>query len=135
MTKSKSLGAKYTKLKKVINDYLEDKGVKDETDKVLVDELIFNIYLGDEAKADIQQRGILVNIRITGKPLMQTNQAVNIYSQASKNIQTICTKLGLTVQERTKLKLMTEPVDELQSILDFNSDDVTTVWRRDEAKK
>jgi len=119
MGRKKSLGKKYTNLEKTVVDYLENKGVSDITDFVLVDELIFNVYMADQAKSEIQEYGILVNIRAdpSKEPLLQTNQAVSTYNNAVKNIQTLCTKLGLTVQERTKLKLAEADVDEIDKIL------------------
>ena len=119
MGRKRSLGKKYSTLDKTVCDYLKERGVYDVTDFVLVDELIFNSYVADNAKEAIITDGIMVNVRKDpdADPLMQTNQAVSIYNLAVKNIQALCTKLGITVQERTKLKLETEEVDPLEKLL------------------
>lgn len=120
MARKPSLGKKYTQLEKTVNDFLQSKGVWDITDIVLVEELIFNKYLADQSKDEIREFGILVNVRQDpGKePLWQTNQAVSTYNNAVKNIHTLCTKLGMTVQERTKLRLADANLDEIDKLIE-----------------
>ena len=93
-------------------DYLHNKGVYEDTDEYQLDELLFNLKLADEAKADISVRGLSV-----GEEGWRANPSVNIYMQCIKNINAISSKLGLTVQERAKLKLTSESVDELDELL------------------
>lgn len=98
--------SKYDILAQDITKYLEAKGVYDSVDTTLIDELAFNVSLCDKAKEDINERGLLENIRKKGEnPYMQVNQSVSIYNGALKMITAISTKLGLTVLDRTKLKL------------------------------
>lgn len=113
MSKNRSLGAKYTKIRKELIDYLKDKGVYEETDEFQVDELMFNLRLADDAKEDIVENGLKA-----GERQDRVNPSVNVYMSCIKNINTLATKLGITVQERAKLKLTSETVDELDSILE-----------------
>ena len=100
------LPQKYQKLKKQIQNYLEVRKLYDSVDTMLLEEIVFNKYLADVAKQDIVDNGITVNISKTdGKEWMQTNQAVNVYQQAVKNINAIAVKLALNPQERKKLKI------------------------------
>jgi len=97
---------KYDMLADDITKYLEDKGVYDEVDTTLINELVFNVKLCDEAKIDIDKRGIQVDIsKSKDRKYWQVNQSVTIYNSALKMITAISTKLGLTVLDRTKLKL------------------------------
>ena len=114
---------KYKLLASDITKYLISKGVYDKVDSTLINELAFNVKLCDDAKEDIEDRGIQVDIRKNkekDEPYMQVNQSVSIYNGALKMITAISTKLGLTVLDRTKLKLTDAKKDKdpLGDILD-----------------
>ena len=94
--------------KKEINNYLDSKGIQDTTNEFLVDELIFNIDLGDKIKNEIDKTEI--DFKILSK-------AIDGYSKILRNIINICTKLGITVQDRKKLKL-DKTVDAVQREID-----------------
>lgn len=112
MARKPSIGTKYTKLKNTIMEYLRNKGVYEETDEFQVDELVFNMKLADDAKEDIKIRGLYV-----GEEGWRANPSVNIYMNTIKNINAIGTRLGITVQERKKLNLTNESVDELDELI------------------
>jgi phage terminase small subunit len=110
---------KYGRIKNKVKKFLKDKGSYEPIDDVLIGEMVYNIELCDMAKVDIAERGIQVNIRpADSDPLMQINQAVSIYSQASKQVVAISTKLGITVLNRTQLGLESAAKDDaLDSII------------------
>ena len=112
---------KYDTLKHKIVKYLKDRKAYDSVDVTLIDELVFNMELCDKAKEDIRERGIQVDISKPSEDrvYMQVNQSVTIYNGALKMITAISTKLGLTVLDRTKLKLKAkEGKSELDKLLD-----------------
>ena len=94
-------------LKKSILDYLQSRDMWHESDEVLVDELVFNMGLSKQAKADIKKNGITMNITRDPKrdPYYVKNQSVNTYQQALKNIQSLFRQLSLSPNERQKLKI------------------------------
>lgn len=109
-------------LKKELINYLKSRGGYVEGDEVLVDELVFNINLANEAKEDIKVNGYQTNVtRNPNKdPYYQLNRSVNVYQIALKHINTLYSKLGLSPKDRIMLKL-NEAVDiddELDRILD-----------------
>jgi P27 family predicted phage terminase small subunit len=112
---------KYTRLKASIKKYLTDKGLYEKFDLTMIEELIFNIRMSDEAKADIKARGFQVNVRASKThPLYQTNQSVSIYQTACKQITSLSNRLGLSVDSREKLGL-TEPKEaEGDELEEFN---------------
>jgi len=110
------LALKYTKLKKEIIKYLNDKGLYEDIDISLIDQLVFNVYLADEAQENIKANGILVNVRKDeSNPLMQVNQAVSVYHQSTKLIGVLCTKLSISPEARKKLKLVSTAVGLFES--------------------
>ena len=111
---------KYNQLSKDITKYLTDKGVYDKIDTILIQFLVDNMELYDMALDDIRVRGFMVDISKPSddREYMQVNQAVGVSNQLQKTITAIETKLGLTVLDRTKLKLTdAKKVDPLDSIL------------------
>lgn len=112
---------KYTRLTSEVKKYLRDKGMYERVDNTLIDELIFNVKLCDDAKDDISVRGIQVNIRKNpdDEPYYQVNQSVSIYNSAVKMITAISTRLGITVLERTKLGIVDKKdrEDELSKLI------------------
>ena len=100
---------KLTMIRNAIINYLKEKNIYDKVDATLIDEYIYNLHLADQAKADIAERGLQVNIsKDPEKPYYQKNPSTNVYFDALKHIESISTKLSLSPAERKKLKLTTE---------------------------
>ena len=97
--------------KKKLVTYLKDKGVYDEVDEILITELLYNVELCDELKADIAARGAVVAINTAGT-LFNVNPSLNAYQSAAKQIMTICRKLGIDARSRIELKLNIDTVDD-----------------------
>lgn len=106
---------KERELKKSIIQLMNDKDIYENTDEFVIDELIYNLHISSEAKSNIQTYGIMVNVirDPEAPPLYQTNQAVSIYNQAIKAVVTLCTKLSINSQERSKLNLVKKDNDQL----------------------
>jgi len=97
---------KYVKLKKDIVALLESKGVREEIDINMVDQLVFNYKLIDKVMDDLLSGDYMQQVRRDENyPLMQVSAQSTIYNNCLKNILAISTKLGITVQERSKLGL------------------------------
>lgn len=96
---------KYSAVRKQVRTYLKSKGLLHTVDTTLINELTFNIEIADQAREDIRERGIQVNIRKDpdAEPYLQVNQSIGIYQAAIKSITAISTKLGITILERTKM--------------------------------
>lgn len=107
------LEPKYKKIYNQVRKLLRDKGVLEKADDNLINELSYQFSIIDKSKIKIDELGVLVNVR--GKdnnPYFQPNPAISIYNQALKMVATLSTKLGITVQERSKLKLNVEKDDD-----------------------
>ena len=106
-----------------IKRYLKKKQVYEKIDDTLITELAFNVYLMDEARADIKERGIQVNIRANpdDEPYYQVNQSVSIYNGAVKLVAVLATKLGISVQERAKLGLEIKKDNKTSAIDEFKN--------------
>jgi P27 family predicted phage terminase small subunit len=97
---------KYKDLKIDIINLLTKKNNYELTDDNLIDELIFNLYLCDKSKKDIEKNGIKINVRSEGKePYYQLNLSTALYNQSYKNVSSGFTKLGISPSERMKLKI------------------------------
>ncbi len=119
MAKTYRINKKNAIIRKEILQLLEDKNLLEDTDVHLVNELVYNLYLADESRKSIAEHGILVNIRKSDEnPYYQTNPAVNVYNQAIKAVITFTTKLGITPQERAKLKITSEGDNPLDMVND-----------------
>ena len=102
-----------TKITKAIQLFLKDKGIFEDVDTTLIEELAYNKFICDEAKKDIKERGYLINIRAEDKePYYQPNPSIGIYGNALKSITAISTKLGITPLDRTKLGLESKAEDD-----------------------
>lgn len=112
MARKETLGTRYTRAQKKLRDRLKFNNLYDEADEFLIDEFGYNLKIIDEAKADIKERGININVRTDpdAVPYIQPNPSVNMYLTTSKNLANILAKLGITVQERSKGKI--EKIDE-----------------------
>ena len=112
--------SKYKTLATDIEKYLTDKGVYDKIDTILIQFLVDNMELYDMALDDIRVRGFMVDISKPSedREYLQVNQAVGVSNQLQKTITAIETKLGLTVLDRTKLKLTdAKKVDQLDEMI------------------
>ena len=111
---------KYKKLTKDITKYLKAKEVYDDIDTILIQFLVDNMELYDMALDDIRDRGYMIDIskKSDDREYFQANQSVGVANTLQKTITTIETKLGLTVTDRTKLKLSDKkkanPLDSLE---------------------
>jgi P27 family predicted phage terminase small subunit len=108
-------------LKKSILEYLQSRDLYHESDDILLDELIFNIKIAKEAKDDIATNGLQTNITLdpTKQPYWVKNQSINTYQQCLKNIQSLFRQLGLSPNERQKLKIeLAAKKDEFDSIFE-----------------
>ncbi len=106
-------------MKEQIIEYLESKSLHDIIDIVSIDQLIFNIEQSKMTMADIEAEGSVTSMGTDRGVIKKLNPSVQAYQLYLKNILALCTKLGLTVQERVKLKLIKE--DESQLEIDFHN--------------
>ena len=105
-------------LKQSIVDYLKEKDLYHKSDDVLIDELIFTVEVIYTSKNDIRQNGIKVDITRSEEkePFFQKNRAVDVYTQALKQLQTLFKLLALSPSERQKLKIeIDNDVDEFEN--------------------
>lgn len=115
MARKPTLGTRYSRLKTLVVQTLKEREVYVPSDDILIEELLFSLKIADDAKADIKKRGLQVNVvkDPTKTPYYQQNPNVGVYLSTSKSIGNLLTKLGITVQERTKLRLNPEEEDPL----------------------
>lgn len=98
--------------KKKLLEYLENTDFL-EVDDYLVDELLFNQLLIKQAKKDIKDKGLLINVSSNpDKEYYQTNQAVTIYNNSLQNILKISRKLGLSAADRKIIGLSVDYNDD-----------------------
>ena len=91
------------KLKKEIIRILKREKLYESTDLTLIDELIFNIELIAEAKADVKKRGININLRNDeDNPFYQLNNSLSVIQKSTKIIQSLYSQLGIDVITRIK---------------------------------
>lgn len=90
--------------RKKLVDFLKQRGLYEEVDRTLVDELYYNYELIREAKKDIKLRGITTPINSEGSLLGQ-NPSIAIYQNALKSVKDISRKLGLSPRDRKELKV------------------------------
>ena len=93
--------------KKQIIAYLKKKKVYEDIDELLITELLYNLTLMEDLKADILTRGTVVAIN-TAQTLFNVNPSLSAYQTASKALMTLCLKLGIGVKSRIELKLNEE---------------------------
>lgn len=97
--------------KEKITKYLQDNNIYNDFDEILIDQLIIYLDIVDAAKKDIDETGL--------KHKQIQNSSIHTLTTASKNITTILTKLGLTVQERRKLKNNISTSGDIDDFLDY----------------
>lgn len=116
----------FEKIKQGIVDFITTKGMYDGIDEMLIDELIFNYKLMSQAKDEMwnidKDRFDLLS-DITRDPdkeaFFQKNRLLDIYNTAFKNVRDVYVKLGLTIQERHKMKIeLTKAEDAFGKIFD-----------------
>lgn len=95
-------------LKTNIIAHLEAKGnYSPDVDDYLVDELIINIDLANECLKTIKQEGIVQTYEYKpGNHISRLNPSVNAYQMFQRNIQQLSSKLGISRNDRIKLKLI-----------------------------
>ncbi|MFW5847872.1 MAG: phage terminase small subunit P27 family [bacterium] len=103
--------------KKNLINYLEQKNIYESVDDNLITELLYNVKIANQAKKDINQRGVTVNVRQSDEnPYFQPNPSVSVYHSAIKIIITLSKKLGLSPEDRANLKLLN--IDDLDDGFD-----------------
>jgi phage terminase small subunit len=87
---------------------LKCKNLYEPSDDILIDELIFMQFIiaQSKKKLPIMVLWLMLGLIRVNLQYNQANLAVSIYRDALKSLITICTKLGITPQERSKLKLI-----------------------------
>ena len=96
---------------KKIKDFLKSKDMYQSIDDMLISRLEFNINLAEDCENDINENEPVVKTAAGG---VKINPSITVYNAALKNIEVLLTKLGITPQERAKLKITNEKVDPLE---------------------
>lgn len=122
MARKPTLGTRYSRIRTVLKNYLDEKKIYDPADELLIDEILFCIKISDEAKEDIKTRGLQINVVKNPEkdPYYQQNPSVGLYLQTSKNLGNLLTKLGITVQERSRGGLTNDGPDPLAELMGGN---------------
>jgi len=112
-----------SKLKKTISDFLKEKEMYENVDELLIEDIIFSYEIIAQCRIDLRKEDgtldLMSNItRADDKePFFQKNRLLDVYHQAMKNIKDSFVKLGLTPQERHKMKLeMMTQLDDFDEI-------------------
>jgi P27 family predicted phage terminase small subunit len=99
--------------RKQLIEYIKNKGIYEEVDNTLIDELLYNVKIIKQAKKDLQEYGLMMNVsKNDDKPYFQQSPAVAIYNSAVKNIMNISRKLALSPLDRSALKVNVEEDDD-----------------------
>ena len=108
------------KLKLDIITYLKNNEIFESTDITLIDQLISNIKLKQDAEKHIKKYGIVLNVRKNSEstPYFQQNPSIAIKNSAEKMISQLSSKLSLTPVERKKMKLVKGDEKE-KNLLDY----------------
>ncbi len=91
-----------------IKEFLESQNNYEPTDDTIIKELVYNIELAQICKDEIEQDGTTVKSVTAAGESTKVNPSFTVYNSALKNIQTLSAKLGLTPQDRAKLKIVKE---------------------------
>ena len=98
---------------KELIEYLIEKGIYQEVDRVLVDDYIYNLKLSKQAKTEITKNGSIMNVsKDPQKPYYQQNPAVSILNQCTKNLLNLSRKLALSPYDRANLNINIENDDD-----------------------
>lgn len=108
-------------LRNLIVDHLIKKGnYSPDVDDYVIDLLLDNIKFAEEAKAGIETRGLLETfVGRNGVSYTKMNPAFGIYRMCLANIHQCSNKLGISRNDRLKLKLLEEKTRD-QFDEDFN---------------
>ncbi|RCW38672.1 P27 family phage terminase small subunit [Marinilabilia salmonicolor] len=99
--------------KKQLIEYIKTKGLYEDVDLVMIDELLYNIRIAKQSKADLKKYGLMMNVsKNDEKPYFQQSPAVNIYNSSIKNIMNLSRKLALSPLDRQNLKVTVEDEDD-----------------------
>ena len=95
-------------MEEIIKAFLQEQNTYEETDEIVIKELIYNIELAQVCKEEIEQTGTTIESVTAAGSSTKVNPSFTVYNAALKNIHTSCTKLGITPQDRAKLKIKKE---------------------------
>lgn len=87
-----------------IIDFLRERGLYEDVDVTLIEELLFNHWRMQKAKAIMVEKGIEVPIN-NDKTLFGVNQICGQYDAALKQYLNISRKLGLSARDRKEIGL------------------------------
>ena len=105
-----------TKIKREVTDFLKEKGIYNSTDDFLIKELVESIYI-----ANALHKVIIQAIR-NGELITEKNTLHPAIDGKKKTVGTIinlCTKLGISPQDRAKLKLNVPDDPDMDEIENF----------------
>lgn len=91
-----------------IRAFLQEQNTYEETDEIIIKELIYNIELAQVCKDEIEVAGTTIESVTAAGSSTKVNPSFTVYNAALKNITLLCTKLGITPQDRAKLKIKKE---------------------------
>lgn len=91
-----------------IKNFLQEQNTYEETDEIVIKELIYNIELAQVCKDEIEEKGTTILSTTAAGKATKVNPSFTVYNAALKNITLLCTKLGITPQDRAKLKIVKE---------------------------
>lgn len=94
-------------MKEKIIKFLKGQNMYEGVDETIIDELIKNINIASEALDEMGSNYTVESNNAAGSST-KVNPLFTVYNAALKNIQTLSTKLGLTPQDRAKLKIFKE---------------------------
>jgi len=95
-------------MKEIIKAFLDEQNTYEETDEIVIEELIYNIKLAQVCKEEIEETGTTIESVTAAGSSTKVNPSFTVYNAALKNITLLCTKLGITPQDRAKLKIKKE---------------------------
>jgi len=123
MARPVSLGTRYTRIKNVLKNSLDERGIYDPSDELLLNETMYTIKIIDDCKQDIKKKGLQINtVKDPDKdPYYQANPSIATYNKAVSNLSNLLTKLAITPQERQKLDIEAEKSDPLGELLGSSS--------------
>lgn len=91
---------KYPGLKESLIEKLKIENCYYESDEVIIDQIIFNIEMMNEAQTDLRERGLLINMTRNPdrEPYICPNPASTQYDSKLKNLMSLLNSLGLSKQ-------------------------------------
>ncbi len=95
-------------MEETIKNFLQEQNTYEETDDIIIKELVYNIELAQICKEEIEQTGTTIESVTAAGSSIKVNPSFTVYNASLKNITLLCTKLGITPQDRAKLKIAKE---------------------------